>query len=97
MRWDRVVTILGREYREHTRKKMFWVFSLAVPLLAPLVLVLFGFLMMAGVVKGQKIIIYDGAGLGETLARTLDGTPLMPLRPPGPLCGPAPPRAPAHP
>ncbi len=64
MRLNKISTILKREYLLVTRKKLFWIVSIAGPLAYLLLMVGVGF-MVGGAQKGQRIRIYDGAGLGD--------------------------------
>lgn len=64
MRINKISTILKREYLLVTRKKLFWIVSIAGPLAYLLLIVGLG-AMLGGITKGQKVRVYDGAGLGE--------------------------------
>ncbi len=70
MRIDKVAVIFKREYTLVIRKKLFWIVSIAGPLAYLLLMVGMGF-MIGGIANGQKVRVYDGAGLGEGMKEVM--------------------------
>ncbi len=71
MRCNKILILLRREYAIVTRKKLFWIVSIAGPLAYLLLIVGLGF-AIGGLQKGQKVRVYDGAGLGPGMRETME-------------------------
>ena len=76
MRIEKVLTVLKREYTSYTRKKLFWIMTFVGPLL-PLLLGGLPALLMGRLVEGQKVLIYDGAGLGDALKTEIQKSQML--------------------
>jgi ABC-2 type transport system permease protein len=84
---DKSIAVLKREYRSYVRQKKFWILSFAGPLLYVVLIAAVGF-MSSKLVKGQKVWVFDGSGMGETLKQDLAESKMeVAVKPPieGPL------------